>query len=84
MYELIKTMRHSMFSILFVTTFSLSASAKEVNRFDLVWVAPPPPVVVADIGEVYRIGCRVTLNSSNTHDFDLNDVKLSAGISQVK
>ena len=72
-----------MICILFVTSFSLSALAKEDHRFKLEWVAPPPPVVVADIGEVYRIGCRVTLNSSNAYNFDLKDVKLSAGISQV-
>ena len=83
MCQMIKTMRYSMFSILFLTTFSLSALANGGSSFELEWVAPPPPVVVADIGEVYRIGCRVTLNSSKTYNFDLQDVKLSAGISQV-
>ena len=66
-----------------MTTFSLSALAKEGDRFKLEWVALPPQVVVADIGEVYRIGCRVTLNISNGYNFDLKDVKLTAGISQV-
>ena len=83
MCQLKNTLLHSMFCILFVTTFSLSTLAKEGDRLKLEWVAPPPPVVVADIGEVYRIGCRVTLNSSNAYNCDIKDVKLSAGIIQV-
>ena len=83
MCQLTKTLTHLVLCILFVTTFSLSALANGGDNFELQWVVPPPSVVVADIGEVYRIGCRVTLNSSKTYNFDLQDVKLSAGISQV-
>jgi len=82
MCQLTKTLRYSVLCIIFGITFSLLALANGGSSFELEWVAPPPPVVVANIGEVYRIGCRVTLNSSKTYDFDLQDVKLSAEISQ--
>ena len=83
MCQLTKTLRHSVLCILFMTTISPSALANGGDSFELKWVAPPPPVVIADIDEVYRIGCRVTLNSSKAYNFNLQDVMLSAGISQV-
>jgi len=82
MCQLTETLRHSVLCIHFMTTISLSALVYGGDSFELKWVAPPPPVVVADIDEVYRIGCRVTLNSSKAYNFNPQDVMLSAGISQ--
>lgn len=52
------------------------------DQLELDWITSPPKVVVADIDKVYRIGCRVTLNNSETSHIGLDDVTLWAEISK--
>ena len=87
MFQFIKSMRCSITRILVAISIFLTLLIKGSDQFELEWVTPPPPVVVADIGEVYRIGCRLTLNTSDISfqnlSVDIHNVQLSAYISQV-
>ena len=53
---------------------------------NLEWLTPPPRVVVADIGQSYTIGCRITFENSmdQYQDLKVNDVKLYAVVGKVQ
>ena len=52
---------------------------------NLEWLTPPPRVVIADIGQSYTIGCRITFENSmdQYQDLKVNDVKLYAVVGKV-
>ena len=79
-------LRHNLlFLIGFLFTFSTPLICAD-SPFKLEWLTPPPPVVVSDNGKVYRIGCRITLNTTLGHQYDnsnLDNAKLWAVISKV-
>ena len=87
MFQFLKSMRCSNIWILLAISINVMLLINGSDQFELEWVTPPPPVVVADIGEVYRIGCRLTLNTSDNSfrnlSVDIHNVHLSAEISQV-
>ena len=87
MFQRVEKTHQPMLSITFLITLLLMTSAHGIDQFEIDWVTPPPSIVAADVGKVYRIGCRLTLNYSsstyNNSSLQLNDWKLIAEISPV-
>ena len=72
-------------TVSFCCIFEISWISGAGNPLQLDWLTPPPQVVVADIDQVYRIGCRVTINASfyKYRELNIDDIKLWATISKV-
>lgn len=71
-----------------VLIFIFMAYVPHINAgqsVNLEWLTPPPRVVVADIGQAYTIGCRLTFESSmdQYQDLKVNEVQLYAVVGKV-
>lgn len=73
MGKIVETRNHILLCFVsFLCICDISWIGASNQPLQLDWLTPPPQVVVANIDQVYRIGCRVSFNTSAHQYGELN------------